>query len=54
MATGEPAASGDGGTLPAPIRVRGWRLAGLIWSILLFGTLSVLTFSDQIGKLFGG
>ena len=48
------AVSGDGGTLPAPIRVRGWRLAGLIWSILLFGTLSVLTFSDQIGKLFGG
>ena len=40
--------------LPAPIRVRGWRLAGLIWSILLFGTLSVLTFGDQIGKLFGG
>ena len=40
--------------LPAPIRVRGWRLAGLVWSILLFGTLSVLTFSDQIGKLFGG
>ena len=23
--------------LPAPIRVRGWRLAGLVWSILLFG-----------------
>jgi hypothetical protein len=41
-------------TLPAPIRVRGWRLAGLIWSILLFGTLSVLTFSAQISKLFGG
>ncbi len=40
--------------LPAPIRVRGWRLAGLVWSILLFGTLSVLTFGDQIGKLFGG
>ena len=40
--------------LPAPIRVRGWRLAGLIWSILLFGTLSVLTFSAQISKLLGG
>jgi hypothetical protein len=40
--------------LPEPIRVRGWRLAGLIWSILLFGTLSALTFSDQLGKLFGG
>jgi Amino acid permease len=41
-------------TLPGPIRVRGWRLAGLIWSILLFGTLSALTFSAQISKLFGG
>jgi hypothetical protein len=40
-------------SLPAPIRVRGWRLAGLIWSVLLFGVLSVLTFSDQLGKLFG-
>ena len=40
--------------LPAPIRVRGWRLAGLVWSILLFGVLSVLTFRDQIAKLFGG
>jgi hypothetical protein len=40
--------------LPAPIRVRGWRLAGLVWSILLFGVLSVLTFQDQLGKLFGG
>jgi hypothetical protein len=29
-------------------------LAGLIWSILLFGTLSVLTFSAQISKLLGG
>jgi hypothetical protein len=40
--------------LPAPIRVRGWRLAGLVWSILLFGVLSVLTFNDQLTKLFGG
>lgn len=40
--------------LPEPIRVRGWRLAGLVWSIALFGTLSVLTFSDQLVKLFGG
>ena len=41
-------------TLPAPIRVRGVRLAALIWSILLFGVLSVLTFQDRIGELFGG
>jgi hypothetical protein len=39
--------------LPKPIRVRGVRLAALVWSILLFGTLSVLTFQDQIGRLFG-
>jgi hypothetical protein len=38
--------------LPAPIRVRGVRLVALVWSIALFGTLSVLTFRDQIGKLF--
>jgi uncharacterized protein YhhL (DUF1145 family) len=40
--------------LPGPIKVRGVRLAALIWSILLFGVLSVLTFQDQLGKLFGG
>ena len=39
--------------LPAPIRIRGIRLAVLIWSILLFGVLSVLTFQDRIGELFG-
>jgi hypothetical protein len=41
-------------TLPAPIRVRGVRLAMLVWAVLLFGTLSVLTFRDQIAKLLGG
>ena len=40
--------------LPAPIRIRGVRLAVLIWSILLFGILSALTFQDRIGDLFGG
>jgi hypothetical protein len=40
-------------SLPVPIRVRGWRLAGLVWSVLLFGVLSLLTFSDQLGKLLG-
>jgi hypothetical protein len=34
--------------------VGGVRLAMLIWAILLFGTLSVLTFRDQLGRLFGG
>ena len=38
-------------SLPAPIRVRGFRLGALIWAILLFGTLSVLTFQDQIPKI---
>jgi hypothetical protein len=41
-------------TLPAAIRVRGVRLAMLVWAVLLFGTLSALTFRDQIAKLLGG
>jgi hypothetical protein len=40
--------------LPAPIRVHGIRLAMLVWAILLFGTLSVLTFRAQLVSLFGG
>jgi hypothetical protein len=40
-------------TLPGPIPIRGVRLCVLVWSILLSGMLSVLTFRDQIGKLFG-
>jgi hypothetical protein len=40
--------------LPKPIRIRGVRLAALIWSVLLFGILSILTFQDRIGDLFGG
>ena len=40
--------------LPAPIRVRGFRLGMLVWAIVLFGVLSVLTFQDRIGDLFGG
>jgi hypothetical protein len=41
-------------TLPAPIRIRGVRLGMLVWAILLFGTLSVLTFRAQLENLFGG
>ena len=37
-------------TLPAPIRIRGVRLGMLIWAIVLFGTLSVLTFRAQIER----
>jgi len=40
--------------LPKPIRIRGVRLAALIWSVLLFGILSILTIQDRIGDLFGG
>ena len=39
--------------LPRPIRIRGVRLGALVWSILLFGTLSALTFRAQLGTLFG-
>jgi hypothetical protein len=38
--------------LPEPIRIRGVRLVALVWSFLLFGVLSVLTFQDRIGELF--
>ena len=38
--------------LPEPIRIRGFRLGALVWSFLLFGVLSVLTFQDRIGDLF--
>jgi hypothetical protein len=38
--------------LPEPIRIRGVRLGALVWSFVLFGVLSVLTFQDRIGDLF--
>jgi hypothetical protein len=41
-------------SLPAPIRIRGVRLGALVWSVLLFGTLSALTFQAQIERLLGG
>jgi hypothetical protein len=40
--------------LPGPIKIRGVRVAVLVWSIALFGTLSVLTFRAQFERLFGG
>ncbi|QUH03970.1 Nramp family divalent metal transporter [Saccharopolyspora erythraea] len=39
--------------LPAPIRIRSYRLVALVWSILLFGVLSVLTVQEELGDLFG-
>ena len=41
-------------SLPKAIRIRGVRLGALIWAVLLFGVLSVLTFQAQIVKLIGG
>jgi hypothetical protein len=40
--------------LPQEIRPGGVRVAALVWSFLLFGFLSILTFQEQLGKLFGG
>lgn len=40
--------------LPAPMRVRGYRVVALAWSVLLFGVLSALTFWEQGQKLVGG
>jgi hypothetical protein len=39
--------------LPPQIRPGGGRVAALVWSFLLFGLLSVLTFNQQIRTLFG-
>ena len=39
--------------LPGPIRIRGFRLGALVWSIGLFGVLSVLTAIDKGKDLFG-
>jgi hypothetical protein len=40
--------------LPAAIRIRGVRAGVLVWSLVLFGVLSVLTVIQQAGKLMGG
>ncbi len=40
--------------LPAPIRVRSFRLAALLWAALGFGTLAALTIGQQISNLLGG
>ncbi len=39
--------------LPKPIRIRGVRLAVLIWSVLFFGFFSVMVIIAQAGKLLG-
>jgi amino acid transporter len=37
--------------LPAPLRVRGVRLAALVWAVGLLGTTSTIVAIDQIGNL---
>jgi hypothetical protein len=37
--------------LPAPIRITGIRTAALVWSVLMFGLLAVLTFREQLRNL---
>ncbi|MBC9714966.1 Nramp family divalent metal transporter [Streptomyces sp. TRM66268-LWL] len=39
--------------LPRPLKVRGYRVAALVWAVLLFGVLSVLTVRQQLDNLFG-
>ena len=39
--------------MPAPLKVRGVRIAALIWAIVLFGVLTVLTVRQQIMDIFG-
>jgi hypothetical protein len=41
-------------TLPAPLKIRSYRVVALVWSILLFGVLSAITVIEQGRKLFGG
>ncbi|PPK94722.1 Mn2+/Fe2+ NRAMP family transporter [Kineococcus xinjiangensis] len=40
--------------LPRQIRPGALRVGMLVWAVLLFGTLSALTFDQQLSKLFGG
>jgi hypothetical protein len=40
--------------LPEAIRISGFRTGALVWSVLLFGVLAVLTIGQQAGRLLGG
>jgi hypothetical protein len=37
--------------VPAPIRIRGYRVAALVWSTVLFGALALLTIWQQLQRL---
>jgi hypothetical protein len=36
--------------LPEPIRIRGYRIAALVWATALFGTLAALTIWQQLQR----
>ncbi len=38
--------------MPEPLKIRGVRLAALVWAFGLFGVLSVIVIIDQFGELF--
>ena len=42
-----------GRLLDPALRPRGYRVAALIWAVLLFGTLSAITIVDQVSRLAG-
>jgi hypothetical protein len=37
--------------LPAPLKIRGFRLGALVWAVGLFGVLSVVVIIDEFGEL---
>lgn len=41
-------------TLPEALKIKSYRIAALVWAVLLFGVLSVITVVQQGQKLFGG
>jgi hypothetical protein len=41
-------------TLPDPLKIKSYRIAALVWAVLLFGVLSVITVIQQGQMLFGG
>lgn len=42
------------GALPEAIKMRGVRLAALVWAVLFFGIASAVVIFSQVGQFFGG
>lgn len=42
----------NGFTMPKEIRLRGGRMAAMVWAILFFGFFSIIVVIDQAGRLF--